>query len=671
EWNQSLDTEHAKADAAVQQLQAEIESLRGQQDETSAENQQLKVTNQEMETQLEGMQRELQKAQDQLVTLQEEATHREEKEGLQRTRSIRRRAVPNKPDTPGEESGLRVEGQDVTPGAGGGVAHEETEAASARDEAAEKIEELQAEIESLRGQQEETSAENQQLKVTNQEMEMRLEGIQRELQEAQDRLVTLQEEAAHREEKEGLQRTRSIRRRAVPDKPDTPGEESGLRVEGQDVSPGAGGDVAHEEMEAASEKIEELQAEIESLRGLQEETSAENQQLKVTNQEMEMRLEGIQRELQEAQDRLVTLQEEAAHQEEKEGLQRTRSIRRRAVPDKPDTPEEESGLRVEGQDMTPGAGGDVAHEETGAASARDEAAGRTEELQAEIESLRGLQEETSAENQQLKVTNQEMEMRLEVIQRELQEAQDRLVTLQEEREGLKRTRSIRRRAAPDTSDKPDTQGEEPGPRVEGQGLTLEEGGDGIHEEKAAASGRDEAAERIKELQAEIESLRGLQEETSAENQQLKVTNQELETRLEGIQREQQEIQDRLVSLQEETERLQRTPSIQRQTTRDTSSKPETLGEDAGPRLDGEGGDGAHNEPAATSVEKPNDPEPEYNVIFVGDASVGKTSFIQNFCEGHYQPGLSSTIGVDFRVKSLNVENRHIALKVWDTAGQER
>ncbi|XP_051890371.1 ras-related protein Rab-44-like isoform X26 [Pristis pectinata] len=649
----------ADSDEAVQQLQAELASLRSKQDETSTENQELKVTNQELETRLEGIQLELREARDRLVILQEEAAHQEEKE-RERSRSLD----------------------------------------SERAQADEAVQELQAELASLRSKQDETSAENQELKVTNQELETRLEGIQQELQEARDRLVILQEEAAHWEEKEGLQRTRSIRRRAAPDsssKPDALGEDPGLphlRVEGQAETLGEGGDGAHEETAAASardgaaERIEELQAELASLRSKQDETSTENQELKVTNQELETRLEGIQEELREARDRLVILQEEAAHREETEGLHRTRSIRRRAAPDsssKPDTLGEDPGLRVEGQDVTPGEGGSGSHE----ASARDGAAERIEELQAELVSLRSKQDETSAENQELRATNQELETRLEGIGQELQEARDRLVILQEEAahreetEGLQRTRSIRRRAAPDSSSKPDTPGEDSGlpqPRVEGQDVTPGEGGDGVHEETAAASARDRAAEKIEELQAELASLRSKQDETSAENQELKLANQELKAQLTQIQEELQEARDQLVILQEEaahrekTEGLHRARSIRRRTTRDTSSKPDVT--------PGEGGDGAHEETAAASArdgaaerieeaESSKNPDQVYNVMFVGNTNAGKTSFIQHFCDGNFQPGLPSTIGIDYRVKTLKVENRHIALQLWDTAGQER
>ncbi|XP_043541041.1 trichohyalin-like, partial [Chiloscyllium plagiosum] len=227
--------------------------------EAIAEIEKLKVTNQELETKLEQIQQDLQEARDRLVDQQEEAAEREEREGLQRTRSIRRR-VTQKPTPLGENPALahlRVEGPDVTMATGGdgdGVS-EEPAASSGRDGAAERMKELQEELVSLRSKQEAAITENQKLKGTNQELEMKLEQIHKDFQEARDRLGDQQEEAAQREEREG--------------------------------------------------KHNEAIAEIEKL--------------KVTNQELETKLDQIQQDLQEARDRLVDQQEEAAEREEREG----------------------------------------------------------------------------------------------------------------------------------------------------------------------------------------------------------------------------------------------------------------------------------------------------------------------------------------------------------------
>uniref|UniRef100_A0A8C0AVW4 Uncharacterized protein n=1 Tax=Buteo japonicus TaxID=224669 RepID=A0A8C0AVW4_9AVES len=61
----------------------------------------------------------------------------------------------------------------------------------------------------------------------------------------------------------------------------------------------------------------------------------------------------------------------------------------------------------------------------------------------------------------------------------------------------------------------------------------------------------------------------------------------------------------------------------------------------------------------------------FKIIFVGNSSVGKTSFLRQFCEDRFFPGTAATIGVDYNVKTITVDNTQVALQLWDTAGQER
>lgn len=65
------------------------------------------------------------------------------------------------------------------------------------------------------------------------------------------------------------------------------------------------------------------------------------------------------------------------------------------------------------------------------------------------------------------------------------------------------------------------------------------------------------------------------------------------------------------------------------------------------------------------------PERVFKIVFVGDSGVGKSSFIHRFCNDNFQPAFSATIGVDFQVKSIEVDGHVFALQLWDTAGQER
>jgi Ras-related protein Rab-1A len=61
----------------------------------------------------------------------------------------------------------------------------------------------------------------------------------------------------------------------------------------------------------------------------------------------------------------------------------------------------------------------------------------------------------------------------------------------------------------------------------------------------------------------------------------------------------------------------------------------------------------------------------FKVVLVGDAEVGKTSLTTRFAYGTFTEGYISTLGVDFIVKSLPINNLVVKLQAWDTAGQER
>ncbi|XP_068556586.1 EF-hand calcium-binding domain-containing protein 4B isoform X3 [Anas acuta] len=65
------------------------------------------------------------------------------------------------------------------------------------------------------------------------------------------------------------------------------------------------------------------------------------------------------------------------------------------------------------------------------------------------------------------------------------------------------------------------------------------------------------------------------------------------------------------------------------------------------------------------------PDRLFKIIFVGNSSVGKTSFLRRFCEDRFFPGTAATVGVDYNVKTITVDNTQVALQLWDTAGQER
>lgn len=59
------------------------------------------------------------------------------------------------------------------------------------------------------------------------------------------------------------------------------------------------------------------------------------------------------------------------------------------------------------------------------------------------------------------------------------------------------------------------------------------------------------------------------------------------------------------------------------------------------------------------------------VIIIGDSGVGKTNLITRFCENHFKDTYVATIGVDFKIKSLTLNDKKFKMQIWDTAGQER
>ena len=62
----------------------------------------------------------------------------------------------------------------------------------------------------------------------------------------------------------------------------------------------------------------------------------------------------------------------------------------------------------------------------------------------------------------------------------------------------------------------------------------------------------------------------------------------------------------------------------------------------------------------------------YKVLLLGDSTVGKTCFLLRYCDKTFQEAHLSTIGLDYRLKTMTLQNgKNIKLQIWDTAGQDR
>ena len=68
-------------------------------------------------------------------------------------------------------------------------------------------------------------------------------------------------------------------------------------------------------------------------------------------------------------------------------------------------------------------------------------------------------------------------------------------------------------------------------------------------------------------------------------------------------------------------------------------------------------------------------EDEYDYIFkvllIGNSDVGKSSLILRYVDQIWNDVFVPTIGVDFKVKSIEVDKKLVKMQIWDTAGQER
>eukprot|EP00121_Abeoforma_whisleri_P006648 Awhi_evm1s6052 len=50
---------------------------------------------------------------------------------------------------------------------------------------------------------------------------------------------------------------------------------------------------------------------------------------------------------------------------------------------------------------------------------------------------------------------------------------------------------------------------------------------------------------------------------------------------------------------------------------------------------------------------------------------GKTSVLFRFSDDSFTSTFISTIGIDFKIRTIEMEGKKIKLQIWDTAGQER
>ncbi|XP_066579264.1 ras-related protein Rab-35 [Amia ocellicauda] len=61
----------------------------------------------------------------------------------------------------------------------------------------------------------------------------------------------------------------------------------------------------------------------------------------------------------------------------------------------------------------------------------------------------------------------------------------------------------------------------------------------------------------------------------------------------------------------------------------------------------------------------------FKLLIIGDSNVGKSSLLLRFADNTFSGSYITTIGVDFKIRTVEMEGERVKLQIWDTAGQER
>ncbi|KAF2965866.1 hypothetical protein GQX73_g7694 [Xylaria multiplex] len=59
------------------------------------------------------------------------------------------------------------------------------------------------------------------------------------------------------------------------------------------------------------------------------------------------------------------------------------------------------------------------------------------------------------------------------------------------------------------------------------------------------------------------------------------------------------------------------------------------------------------------------------LLLIGDSGVGKSCCLLRFSEDSFTPSFITTIGIDFKIRTIELDGKRVKLQIWDTAGQER
>ena len=61
----------------------------------------------------------------------------------------------------------------------------------------------------------------------------------------------------------------------------------------------------------------------------------------------------------------------------------------------------------------------------------------------------------------------------------------------------------------------------------------------------------------------------------------------------------------------------------------------------------------------------------FKYLVIGNSGIGKSCLLIRFVDDTFSDSYVTTIGVDFKIKTIDIDGKSCKLQIWDTAGQER
>jgi len=60
----------------------------------------------------------------------------------------------------------------------------------------------------------------------------------------------------------------------------------------------------------------------------------------------------------------------------------------------------------------------------------------------------------------------------------------------------------------------------------------------------------------------------------------------------------------------------------------------------------------------------------FKILIIGDSYVGKSSLLSKYADNIFDENFNATIGVDFKSKHLDIDDKMVKLQIWDSSGEK-